>query len=1062
MHKFILTTIATLCVLGMFAQETSLRGTLKEDGTGLPVAGATIRLANQDITTTTNASGEFSFSNIIAIDEEVLVMAEGFLDQVKLVQIKEGIANEMEAVSLESNLEKDIKDEQTIQVADVDLNDDEGKSQTMAAGYCNSNDVFNSAAAYSLSNGRYTRRGLDGQFSKTYINGINFNGAERGTFSYSSLAGLTEAGRYKDGNNEIEASNFTFGDLGQASNILMNASRYAQGFKLGVAGSNRNYKGRVQFTYASGPLANNWFVMASVGYRYSPYCTQKGIIGEGIAYNSLSYMLSVEKLFGEKNQHSLSFITLGAPTERGQNSANTDEVFSLTGSINYNPYWGYQTVNGQKRMRNSRTVKSFDPIGILSYDWKIDDCQHLRVGAAYHYSFYSNSSLNYYNVPDPRPDYYRNLPSYLKDSHYSLNTETGEATLKEQNINQTAYDELTKLWTSRDDAVTQINWDNLYATNLSNNINNPDGCARYILERRHNNIQEATLSINYSGKLTNHLTLSAGLEGKYSQGIHYKTIEDLLGGRQWIDIDPFSERDVKELAANIGLSATEVDKVKQNDVRKENTIINNTSTRFGYDYDINMLNANAWIQNEWNFQHINFYYALSVTLSEFDRTSRMMNGRAWYLAQSAINSGDNLSAYYYLGYDYKQILAEKNDLSKLSGLYRGFQHTFVDPAFKIGAKFSINARNRIKINALAETKAPTARDSYISARVHDRVVNTIYTHDYATNLLDYYGASEKIIGGDLTYEFNYPVMRGRVTAFYTQFWDGTQLTGYYDDQAQTFVNQAMSGIDKVHRGVEAALSFPLGNMFTLTGIAAIGDYRYTSNALAVSSAENGMALVDDKNTNITELTDSVYLKGLKVAAGPQISAGLKLSFFYNMWFADLTINYYDWNSLNYAASRRSQGLFTGTRADGTKVSGYQVMVTDNATGETRCMEAGEAFGTAGVTVQRDKYGIPVVAPVHQALSEQESLTPSKWYNRFFLNLSVGKLIYLKNKQQLTINASVSNVTNNTHFKTGGYQQSRVPRTTDDDKKISLNGDKFPSKYYYASGVNCYITINYKF
>ena len=84
-----------------------------------------------------------------------------------------------------------------------------------------------------------------------------------------------------------------------------------------------------------------------------------------------------------------------------------------------------------------------------------------------------------------------------------------------------------------------------------------------------------------------------------------------------------------------------------------------------------------------------------------------------------------------------------------------------------------------------------------------------------------------------------------------------------------------------------------------------------------------------------------------------------------------------------------------------------------------------------------------------------------------IDASVGKLIYLPNRQSLSINLSISNLTNNTHFKTGGYQQARLPRGTKGmDAKgtsyITPNVYKFPAKYYYAWGINFFLSATYKF
>ena len=522
-------------------------------------------------------------------------------------------------------------------------------------------------------------------------------------------------------------------------------------------------------------------------------------------------------------------------------------------------------------------------------------------------------------------------------------------------------------------------------------------------------------------------------------------------------MDPFAERDIKELATNIGLTQADIENVKQNDLRNPNAVIGKNG-RFGYDYRINMMNAKLWAQNEWSWNALDLYYALQVSYSSMQRTTDMLNGRAWYLAKLNPNN-----AWYYLADNADAVLNGQAVPERMVG----YTHHFIDPAFKAGINYKVDGRNQIKLNAIAETKAPLARDAYISPRVHDRAVANIYRHDYAryyagiygtSALEEYFGASQKIVGGDLTYSFNYPLVRGRVTAFYTQFWNGTELNGYYDDESRTFVNQSLTGINRRHAGVEAAAAVKLGLYFTLTGALSIGDYRYTSNAMAITSAENGMALAENANGPIYELRDSVLLKGLRVATGPQLNSSLKLSFFHpDMWFADITVNYFDWSYLDYAPARRMKGLFTGTRADGSAVNGWYGDQYTNAIEKD-----------ANGDVIYDVNGVPTLKYPYSIMSQQESLTSSNPLHRFLVDVSVGKLIYLKDRQSISINLTVNNLLNNTHFKTGGYQQARLPRQTrqgvDDNKNsvISPNAWKFPSKYYYAWGTNFYLNIQYKF
>ena len=1079
--------------------QTSLRGHVFDETTKAPLVGAKITLVNQNISTTTNSSGEFSLLYLEPMDEEVVIEADGYLAGLELINLQADQVNELDAITLQQDIVNQTKEEILLNLTEEEMNDDEGRSQAQAASSSATTDVFNANTSFAWSTARYRNRGyMQAKAESYYIEGLNFNSQERGQFNYSAMGGLNDASRYKDEINPMEANSFTFGGIGKSTNYMMGASRYAQGWKVGVAGTNRNYKARVNATYSSGILQNGWAVTAQLSYRFSPYIDHKGIIGEGIKYYSLGYFVTAEKIWDRVR---LKLITFGAPTERGQNAAVTQEVYDLTGSIYYNPYWGYQ----DGKVRNSRIVKSFDPTTIVAAEFKIDENQKIKAAVGYHYSMYSNSALNFYNAPDPRPDYYRNLPSAMwdgqianpneniKHSEVQVYDENGQhypwglfignsynsgipgynlgegftaadGNLVGPSVDKNQYNELVQLWKSRDNKTTQIDWNSIYAANYANNVTNPDGAAKYILERRHNDIQEASAMFNYRNTKYNHLTMTLGVDAKFAQGIHYKTVDDLLGANQWIDIDPFADRDAKELATSSGYTQDNIKTVIQNDLYAPNKVIKK-GDRFGYDYRINMGHLKAWFQNEWNFNDVDLYYALAIDYNSMQRVTSMLNGRQAYLATLAYQRG---TMWKYLGDDTKQY--EKKRAS-----YYGNSHYFVDPAFKAGVVYKINGRNRLKVNVLAETRAPYARDAYISQRIHDRVLDQIYVHDKAKNLKDFYAASEKVVSADLTYTFNYPIVRGRITGFFTQSWDGTELNSYYDDETRTFVNQALSEIGKRHMGIEAAIAVKLGTYFTLTGVASVGDYRYTNNATSISSAENGMPMTQDMVTkeHIFEVRDKVLLKGLHIATGPQANASLKLSFFHpKMWFADITVNYHDWNYLSVAPSRRMQGLYTGMRTDGHAVNGWFGDTYANAIETTDGNPIRVTVDDNGVAQYEnavlDKNGVPVLKYPYNLMTEQESLAATNALNRFLIDVSVGKLIYLPKRQSLSINLSVTNITNNTHFKTGGYQQARLPRGVlqgEQDYKnsvITANAWKFPSKYYYAWGVNFFLSVTYKF
>ena len=279
------------------------------------IEGATVTLANQGYNTTTNADGQFSLTYLEANDEEVILEAYGYMPDIILVQLVENQTTDLGDITLQPDMAAELKEEVILNLAEMDLNDDEGKTQSMASASSASQDVFNATISYAWSNARYRGRGYEQIYEQNYIEGISFNSAERGQFNFSAMGGLNDATRYREVVEGIESSNFTFGSLGKSTNYMQSATNYAQGWKAGVAGTNRNYKGAARATYSSGLLENGLAFATQLAWRYTPYIDVKGQIGEGIAYNSVGYFFTAEKQWGKDKR--LSLITFGAPTQRG-------------------------------------------------------------------------------------------------------------------------------------------------------------------------------------------------------------------------------------------------------------------------------------------------------------------------------------------------------------------------------------------------------------------------------------------------------------------------------------------------------------------------------------------------------------------------------------------------------------------------------------------------------------------------------------------------------------------------------------------------------------------------
>ena len=910
MRKLSLMLFVSLLASFSLMAQTTAKGVIKAAGSGSPLAGVTITLLQQDITTKTNANGEFTLSLLKPGDDELSIAMEGYFTQIKLVNLKPNSVNDLGVIELKADVEDEVKQETALQLSENELSSDESRtSQNVSGSLSSKGDVYYSQANFSFSPMRFRTRGYDNDYESTYINGVHFNGLERGDFNYSALGGLNDAMRNQDEVNGLVANSFSFGNLGGSTNINTRASTYAAGSKASVAYTNRAYKLRGSYTYATGLQPNGWAFTGSAVVRWA----DKGII-EGTFYNSIGYFLSAEKVINK--QHSISLVTFGAPTQRTSSAANTQEVYDLKG-IYYNPYWGYQ--DGQ--IRNSRVVKSFDPTVILSHDFKIDENQRLRTGLAYHYSMYSNSAISFYGAPDPSSNYYRNLPSYPTDKE--------------------SEESLGELWMT-DSSTNQLNWLLAYQANFKNNAANPTGSARYVQERRHNDLMETTLNSTYTNQLSKELKLTAGVEGKMSKAMHYKTMDDLMGGNQWIDIDQFAERDFPTNP-----------NVIQNDLRNPNRVIK-VGDIFGYNYDINILHGAAFIQNEWVLPQLDIFYAGQLTYTQFSRFGYMENGRATNLGVISFGQGKTWFT--------------------------------ADPSLKAGATYKIDGRNRLSINVLAETRAPQVDNSYISQRIKDTTVPM---------------ENEKVLSYDLNYTFSLPSIRGRISGFRTHSLDGVELNGYYDDINQTFVNHVLTKVNKIYQGIEMGVAIKLNTAFTLSLAGTIADYHYTKDAVGLLSFENGSK---------PDQVDTVRMTNIKLSNGPQTAGSISLNYFHpKMWFADVTLNYFDRNYLDVSPLRLTKS----------NMALYTTPETVNALGKQERIKGG-----------------------------------------FLLDASVGKLIYFKNRNSLNFNLSASNILNNQKMITGGYSQSRLPLNGTVIDQTSLY--KFPSKYYYAWGFNVFFNVSYKF
>ena len=782
---FLLVLLTAL--LPSLAQTSNVVGVVLNGSTGSPVSGAYVSLRGADKTVQSTFSGNFALSAEAGGSDYLVITCDGFEAAGLDINLTPGTVNVGEIRLVTADFATDFYgDDDDIIYDEAMLEDEEGNSQGIAALTGANDNIYYNTASYNFGPMYFRFRGLQNEYQKIYINGVDMNDPIRGNFNFNSLLGMTSrAFRNKTTTVGMDVANYGFGGLAGSTSYNTITDTYAPGFNGSLAYTNSNYYLRGMVTYATGLNSKGWAVTLSAIGRYS----NEGVV-EGTFYHSGGFFLSVEKLLNAQN--SLTLTAWGGPTQRANSSATYQEAYDLVGSNLYNPNWGW--FEGKKRA--ARIVESFDPTAMLTWLYKGDKTT-LNTTASVRWVNYCQSALQYYKANDPNPTYYRYLPSYYKDD-------------AEQ------YDLYYGLWTSKNPNVTQINWDNLYMVNALNNIQNQDlpdaqkKGASYILENRHSNQFNAMFNSYINHRITNTMSLQAGVSFNYTKASFYKTIRDLLGGQFWVDIDPFSDRDITIAPDNL-----------QNDLDHPNRRVYK-GDKFGYNYDFYFLRGNAWLQNTITSRHWDVNYGVQMTYTQYNREGHMRNGRA-----------------------------PQNSLGKSTTL------RFDDVSAKVGATYKVDGRNFFIAHAEYGTRAPLADQVFIAPRVKNTIVNDV--------------ESERDLSVDLTYQWNYRRFRGALTAYYIDVNNAIERTGFYDDRYSTYAIYVLQGVRRVNKGLELGMSYKITPSITATFAGTWAKYQYKNNPNGTRSFENGLyadttQTVYLKNFYVGSTPQTVFNVGIDYAA----------------------------------------------------------------------------------------------------------------------------------------------------------------------------------------------------
>lgn len=662
MSKFFTASLvitSSLLTTGAFAQHAIVKGKVINSRTNLPAANTEVALPQLKILVFTDANGVFNLSNIpygshdlkigssltnpfttkIAVDKELVDL--GVLNASLGEETVNYGSNQLPTVALEEN---------------ETSNEDDGISDQSISGVLTAaRDPYLQAAAFTFGNFRYQLRGYNRNQLEVYVNGLVMNDIEQGSAYWGLWGGLNDIFRNQAVTFGLQPVEEGFGGLQGSTAYNTFAANQQQQTRITYSRTNRNYNNRMMVTHNTGMLSNGWALSASVSRRWA----QEGYIA-GTYYDGYGYYLGVSKKINDKN--TLHLTTFGSPTERGKAMGALQEAMDIAGDNYYNPNWGW--LNGEKR--NARVNNSFQPVTILNWEYTPTSNTTYNFGVAYQTGWNKNSAIDWYNAMDPRPDYYRNLPSfYLYDPRGADLTKAAER---------------TQFLTEHPEKL-QVDWDRMYEANRMNHrtINGVTGNRSvYIIGDDVEMYNKYSAFLNIKKKISDHINFTGGFQAQFQVTENYREVKDLLGGDYYVNLNQFAER------TYVGNSV-----YNQNNILEPNKIVRE-GDRYNYNYNNVFSKGQLWAQTTFKYSKIDGFLTARAGFESFQREGLYQNG-----------------------------LFLNNSYGASSVQKFGTYHV------KAGLTYKIDGRNYLYASGMIGTEAPTFDNTFISPRTRNIVVDQI-------------------------------------------------------------------------------------------------------------------------------------------------------------------------------------------------------------------------------------------------------------------------------------------------------------------------------------------------
>ncbi|MBU2940885.1 TonB-dependent receptor [Lacinutrix sp. C3R15] len=394
--------------------------------------------------------------------------------------------------------------------------------------------------------------------------------------------------------------------------------------------------------------------------------------------------------------------------------------------------------------------------------------------------------------------------------------------------------------------------------------------------------------------------------------------------------------------------------------------------KFRYNYNLFADVLSGYAQAQFKYNKIDFFVSGSVTNTTYQREGLWQHSR---FADNSYGKGEELT-------------------------FNGF-------GAKGGFTYKITGKHLIDVNGGYITRAPSLRNTYSNSRENHNIVRGI--------------EEEKVTSFDASYIFRSPIVKAKLTGFYSTVNDANEVGFYYADglsgdaiaenETSAFVQEVLTGINKKNIGVEFGIEAQVTPTIKLKAAGSVGQYTYDNNPdlyLTSASFESEGGSISYGQAN---------LKDYKVAGGPQRAASVGFEYRDpDYWWFGATANFFSNAYVDVNALTRTENFYLD--ADGLPFNDYDVEVATELLKQEEFDEYMVVNLVGGKSWKIDQY-----------------------YVGFFA--SVGNLL-------------------DKEYKTGGFEQGRNAnyRELRDDNANPTR--VFGSKYWYGRGANYFVNVYFRF